>query len=218
MATIILVHGAFSNKESWFDVPAALKAEGHSVIVNTLPGHVLNQPLPIGIGSMKANVAAVTKTLPAAEKAWLVGHSMGGMVISQVAANAPTQVAGLIYIAAVLPTHGDTTIGLTGLFDFRKSFENHNRPDIKKAFSNQPPLAPFAAFSTSPGFKTLPKHYFHCTQDKVIVPPKQDRMVKAYPETDLRILDSDHLPMHISNRQPDAFDGLMTGLKDIVPS
>src|SRR5438552_2315995 len=45
----------------------------------------------------------------------LVGHSMGGMVITQAAANCPEYVDRLVYVAAFLPADGQSLIDLTQL-------------------------------------------------------------------------------------------------------
>ena len=43
----------------------------------------------------------------------LTGHSMGGMVITQAAAQRPEKLAGLVYVAAFLPQPGQSLIDIT---------------------------------------------------------------------------------------------------------
>jgi len=43
----------------------------------------------------------------------LVGHSMGGMVVTQAAARVPEQITALIYIAAFIPNDGESLLDLT---------------------------------------------------------------------------------------------------------
>ena len=216
MSKLIFVHGAFANKHSWFGIPNALASDGHDVTQETLKGHKFPVPVPEGSGSLEDYVEQVRSFLSDKEESWLIGHSMGGMVISQVAADEPEKVAGLIYIAAVLPQHGDTTAGVVGVFDPRVAFSNHDLEEIQHALSNQPPEALSGKFATTPAFADIGKYYFVCSQDRVIAPPKQKSMASSYDNVDVFELDSDHLPMHPSDQQPDAADKLLSGLRDIL--
>ncbi|HZE04349.1 MAG TPA: alpha/beta fold hydrolase, partial [Solirubrobacteraceae bacterium] len=55
----------------------------------------------------------VGEALAQGPPAVLVGHSMGGMVITQAAADAPQHVDRLVYVAAFLPADGESLIDLT---------------------------------------------------------------------------------------------------------
>jgi pimeloyl-ACP methyl ester carboxylesterase len=57
----------------------------------------------------------VCETLAGGPPAALVGHSMGGMVITQAAARCPGQVTRLVYVAAFLPADGQSLIDITQL-------------------------------------------------------------------------------------------------------
>lgn len=46
-------------------------------------------------------------------KVILVGHSMGGMVLTHVAEKIPSQIEKLVYIGAFLPTNGQSLLELT---------------------------------------------------------------------------------------------------------
>lgn len=104
---VVLVHGAWSDASAWNRVAADLRARGHTVTAVNLPGHGPDDT-PARDLSLKGYVEAVTRALPAQGQAVLVGHSMAGMVISQVAENAPERVARLVYVAAYLPGNGDS--------------------------------------------------------------------------------------------------------------
>ena len=57
--------------------------------------------------------SACARSWRAGPPAVLVGHSMGGMVITQAAARSPRQIRSLIYVAAFLPADGQSLLDLT---------------------------------------------------------------------------------------------------------
>ncbi|MGF6857472.1 alpha/beta fold hydrolase [Paraburkholderia sp. CI3] len=89
---IVLVHGAFVDGSSWNGVVAKLQRKGY---------HVSSVQNPLT--SLADDVAATRRVLDRENgPVLLVGHSWGGVVITEVAANAPN-VAGLVYVAALAP-------------------------------------------------------------------------------------------------------------------
>lgn len=222
MAKLVFVHGAFANEHSWFNVPLQMEKDGHEVVNKTLPGHVFTKPIPEGAGGLEDYVLQTQSYLSGTEKTWLIGHSMGGMVISQVAAQEaavkPDKIAGLIYVAAILPQDGQSTSDFVSHFNPLVAFKNHDRADIKHALSNQPPGALSDKFHTSSAFPKIPKYYFICLQDKVISKENQYKMASGYDDVTLFEVNSDHLPMHPSPLQPDAQAQLLAGLQKIIPA
>lgn len=103
--TIVLVHGAFADSSSWDGVAAKLIADGYPVIGAANP-----------LRSVKGDasyVASIVKSVTG--PVILVGHSYGGMVISE-AANGNDNVKGLVYVAAFAPETGETVAGLASKF------------------------------------------------------------------------------------------------------
>lgn len=97
---IVLVHGAFVDGSSWAPVVVRLQAMGYQVTA------VQN-----GLRSLADDVASTEQVLRRQPgKVLLVGHSWGGVVISQ-AGNAPN-VAGLVYVSALAPDSGESAAGL----------------------------------------------------------------------------------------------------------
>ena len=95
--TVVLVHGAFADGSSWNGVVERLQAEGVQV---TAPPNPLR-----GISIDSAYIASLIEQIPGPVLA--VGHSYGGAVITNAAANA-NNVVGLVYVAAFAPDEGET--------------------------------------------------------------------------------------------------------------
>jgi pimeloyl-ACP methyl ester carboxylesterase len=99
--TIVLVHGAFAGPSAWDEVVAGLQKDGYSTVTPTL-----------GLASIDGDVAIVRSALDgiSGDKI-LVGHSYGGIVISNAAAGR-TDVLGLVFTAAFVPGEGDSIASL----------------------------------------------------------------------------------------------------------
>jgi pimeloyl-ACP methyl ester carboxylesterase len=85
-----------------------LQAAGHTVFTPDLPGHGADAT-PLGGQTLDAYAVRVLRDIDAAaEPVVLVGHSMGGIVISSVAEQRPERIARLVYVAAYLLGTGET--------------------------------------------------------------------------------------------------------------
>ena len=94
--TIVLVHGAFADGSSWNGVIDRLQERGYSVTA-------LANPLR-GVTADSAYIASVVSQIDG--PVLLVGHSYGGAVITNAAADTPN-VAGLVFVAAFAPDEGE---------------------------------------------------------------------------------------------------------------
>ena len=101
--TIVLVHGAWADTSSWSGEVAALQRQGY-------PVHAIGNPLR-GLAPDAATVAAFLHTVDG--PIVLVGHSYGGSVITEAAADVPS-VKALVYVDAAAPDVGETTSSLSG--------------------------------------------------------------------------------------------------------
>jgi pimeloyl-ACP methyl ester carboxylesterase len=101
--TVVLVHGAFADSSSWNEVIQQLQAAGITVVA---------VPNPLrGVAADSAYVASAIGQIPGPVVA--VGHSYGGVVISNAAANADN-VVGLVYVAAFVPDEGEVLLEVEG--------------------------------------------------------------------------------------------------------
>jgi pimeloyl-ACP methyl ester carboxylesterase len=104
-ATIVLVHGAFAESASWDGAIDPLLEAGHPVIAAANP---LRDP-----ATDAASVADLLHTIEG--PAVLVAHSYGGVVISNVPADAG-EITGLVYVNGFAPDPGESAFSLAGRF------------------------------------------------------------------------------------------------------
>jgi pimeloyl-ACP methyl ester carboxylesterase len=103
--TIVLVHGAFADGSSWHDVMKLLHAEGFSTIsaANTLRS----------VESDSGAIAALVKSIKG--PVVLVGHSYGGVLISNAARDVET-VKALVFVGAFAPEAGESAAELSAKY------------------------------------------------------------------------------------------------------
>jgi pimeloyl-ACP methyl ester carboxylesterase len=97
--TVVLVHGAFADGSGWRAVADILESHGYAV-------HVVQEPET----SFEADVAATRLVLDKAGPCVLVGHSYGGMIITETGMH--PDVKALVYVAAVQPDVGESLADL----------------------------------------------------------------------------------------------------------
>jgi pimeloyl-ACP methyl ester carboxylesterase len=188
---VVLVHGGFVDGSGWDGVYRILKKHGFNVSV------VQNSTT-----SLASDVAFTKRALAGLNgPAILVGHSYGGVVISE--AGTAANVAGLVYIAAFAPDQGESVSSLIkdpppgapvppilppqdGLLfldkeKFAASFAGDVNPEVAKFMADsQVPWGVEALNGavTKPAWKSKPSWYLVATSDKMIPPPAQRSMSK----------------------------------------
>lgn len=222
MTKIIFVHGMNGTSESWSTVPELLKAAGYDVGNVDLPGH--HKPLSwfaILLGdtgryksglSMDDYVDAIVAEFPKENErnVVLVGHSMGGAVISHVAQRYPERIAQVIYVAAMLPDTGDSPASIIEeikkenvpkwktVEDFRPHFQK-----LHLVYEPEEPL--LAVFSRTPAFDALPRGYVLCQDDDVVPAALQQRMLDDYDgastKTEVVRLPRSHFPQYVNPKE-----------------
>ncbi|MGW6007818.1 alpha/beta fold hydrolase [Streptomyces sp. NPDC055210] len=115
--TYVLVHGAWHDGRSWNRVAPLLTAEGHRVFAPSLTGHGEKVHLlspEVGLTTHTDDVIGLILKHDLADVV-LVGHSYAGMVISSVANQVPERISSLVYVDAMVPTHGENAIDVMPL-------------------------------------------------------------------------------------------------------
>ena len=107
MSTYILIHGSWHGAWCWYKVVPLLEKAGHKALAIDLPGHGRDwTPAPdISLQSYVDCVCKVIDSQP--EPVVLVGHSRGGIVLSQVAEVRPEKIEMLVYLSAFLIPNGE---------------------------------------------------------------------------------------------------------------
>jgi len=224
MARFVLVHGAFGGAWCWEPVVAALEHDGHEVIAIDLPGSGEDQT-PVGDVTLDAYGERVREVLSAQDgPSILVGHSMGGVVITHGAARCPENVSLLVYVAAFMPSDGQSLIDMTHLPEAAGDVVQANL-----TVSGDPPVGELAAGAYADGLMCcctseqiewsvarrrpqalapmgvpvrvpdaaldgVPRAYVFTAQDYAIRPALQRRMIAEHPCVDVVELDTDHTP------------------------
>ena len=186
---VVLVHGGFVDGSGWQGVYDALKRDGYHVSI------VQNPTL-----SLEGDVAATRMVIEAQDgPVVLVGHSYGGVVISE-AGNHP-KVAKLVYIAAFAPDKGESVSSLIAdpppgapvppilppqdgyLFLDRERFADSFAGDVapdEAAFmaDSQVPWGVDALNGAvaEPAWRVKPSWYLVAADDRMIPPPAQRAM------------------------------------------
>jgi len=220
-ADIVIVHGSWSSASDWGAVSDKLKSSGNQVTLVNLPGHGTDVT-PIGQISLQSYVDVVKKAIGNKKDVILVGHSFGGIVISAVAEQIPTQIKKLIYVAAYVPKNGESLLTIANTdansdvpkylqIDEKKGIAgiatdgiaNTFVPDAPKGIQDYvvahfkaEPLAPLATpvTLTQNNFGSVSKVFVHTFNDRVNSYSLQQRMVKDANITRLYGLPSSHTP------------------------
>lgn len=220
--TYVIVPGAWSAPYAWQTVKNLLIAQGQKVVVVQLPGHGGDKTdfTTITLDKYRDRVVTVIDSLNT--KVILVGHSMAGMVISEVAEKVPSKIEKMIYIAAYLPKSGQSLTDLaytdtTSLLAQNLIMINgglsldvpHDKiPDIfiqdgtdaiKTLVLNNytvEPGIPFGnpAILTSANWGSVDKYYIHTILDHAVTLKLQNRMVAAAGLTKIYNINSSHSP------------------------
>jgi pimeloyl-ACP methyl ester carboxylesterase len=221
VSRFVFVHGAWHGAWCWYKVLAQLENAGHQVSAVDLPSLGKDRS-PLAGATLQSYTDVVCEALGARpEPAMLVGHSMGGIAISQAAERMPERIQKLVYLTAFLLRDGETLIAKASQSPTRITGLTARSPDrlstalnmkmIREIFYAQCPdedvalaglllqpqaIAPMAAAQklTEARFGRVPKVYIECLRDKVIDPILQKAMFQATPCEQVLSIDTDHSP------------------------
>jgi pimeloyl-ACP methyl ester carboxylesterase len=196
---IILVHGGWGDGSSWTQEIPILEKAGHRVIAVQLPLHTLAD-----------DVATVKRAIDfIGGPVVLVGHSYGGMVITNAGYNNPN-VKGLVYVAAFAPQEGQSLGTFVDPSKFPKDFLNPDkagsayinpklfhdwfaqdvnptRADVMAVVQKPFNLSIFAEKSGPPAWKQVPTWYQVSENDHMIPPAVENMFAKQMNATTISL-------------------------------
>jgi pimeloyl-ACP methyl ester carboxylesterase len=220
--TFVLVHGAWQAPYVWEAVKKELELKGQKVVVVELPAHGndTTSPATVSVDVYANTVIAAINGIKG--KVILVGHSMGGVVVSSVAEKIPERIQKLIYIGAFVPSNGQSLLDLAS-----QDKQSHLGPNlipskdqltldvvhdsIVSIFCQDAPknvqqlvlyryrAEPAIAFTnkvtlTAANFGKVDKYYIHTLMDHAIGADLQNQMVAAAKITKLYSINTGHCP------------------------
>jgi pimeloyl-ACP methyl ester carboxylesterase len=192
-ATVVLVHGAWSDGSAWSSVVSLLQKRGLNVVAVQLPRTSLADDAAVVSQAIDAQSGPVI----------LVGHSYGGAVITQAGNDA--KVAALVYVSAFAPADGQSINDLTSPFPkpaweatglklnsagfltlTQDTFLNTFAPDVPKDTAavlavSQGPLFAHCLDDkvTVAAWKSKPSWWVYGDQDQIIPPQLQQAEAQA---------------------------------------
>ena len=204
---IVIVHGAWADGSSWSKVIPLLQAKGLHVVA-------VQNPLT----SLADDVAATKRAIASQDgPVLLVGHSYGGVVITE-AGNDP-KVVGLVYVAALAPSEGESAASVTKPFppaplgsevradaegfltvtpkgiaeDFAQDLTDKEK-QILTATQGPTAAAVFGATITTAAWKTKPSWCVIASNDRAVSPELEKAEAAAMKATSITV-PSSHVPM-----------------------
>lgn len=106
--SIVMAHGAWCDSKIWRKVIPLLEQQGHRVAAPDMPGCGANvRPYSqVSFDTYAEELVAAAGALPG--RVLLVGHSLGGLFVSQAAERMADRVAGLLYVSAFMLRDGES--------------------------------------------------------------------------------------------------------------
>jgi putative intracellular protease/amidase/thioesterase domain-containing protein len=236
--TYVLVHGAWSDESAWGFVRNELAKKANVVVVN-LPGHGIDLTAAnkLSLKDYVKSVADIINQQPG--KVILVGHSMAGVVISQVAESIPQKIDKLVYVSAYLPQNGEDLLTLSKkdaeskagtALEFNADYTAATikkevlpevvcadcpayMKDILIKYHKAEPTRPLGekVTLTTAKFGSVPKYYIHTTRDVTVGYLLQKQMVKNNGTIKKTYeMNTSHLPFVV---QPAEFIQILTSIK-----
>lgn len=226
--TFILIHGAWHASWCWKPIAKELILKGHKVFMPDLPGHGLKSHRSSSIGLADYVNSVVQLIQHQQEQVILVGHSMAGLVISEVAEIIPDAIRELVFVAGYVPQDQKSLFSLAQesesnnltpfliideqLQEIRLQFSPDlidvffnccSREDAQKAVSQlqAQPIRPFTeTVHIGEKYTRIPKRSLVCRYDNALLLSDQLRMSRVVTDN-IIYLDADHAAYYSGVKQ-----------------
>jgi pimeloyl-ACP methyl ester carboxylesterase len=236
--TFVIVPGAWSGPYAWDSVKADLQRSGNKVVVVQLPGHGSDSTAPqsLTLEVYRDRVVSIIDSLGG--QVVLVGHSLGGAIISEVAEEIPSKIQKLVYVAGFVPTTGQSvlalastdtasvlgaslvpsadqlTVGVISDEIINSFIQDGTEGEQSLVLANYrvEPFIPLtnAVTLTTANFGSVNKIYIKTLMDHAITPTLQNRMLAATPGfSAIYQLNTSHSPFLV---KPDSVALLLTNI------
>jgi pimeloyl-ACP methyl ester carboxylesterase len=222
VSTYLLIHGAWHGGWCWDKTVSLLERAGHRAVAPDLPGHGVD-PTPIARVTQQAYVARVCDAIEVqGEPVILVGHSMGGVIVTQAAEECSQSLEALVYLAAFLPSNGESLadwarrdtkslVAPNRTFSEDRSYSTIRREALKEVFYGgcsdedvaraaellRPQAtapSPVPVRITEENFGSIPRVYIETLRDRAVTPWLQKQMYTATSCRRVISMDTAHSP------------------------
>ena len=235
---MVLVHGSWGGPLAWERVVPLLNDRGIDAVAVELPGRGSSSKKGwrVSLTDYGDAINAAAENKPAV----VVGHSAGGVAVTQAACLAAAPHAALVYLAAYLPVEGERLIQLgrrdggsgmasqikpnplrgvlqlkiDGLEDVL--FHDYRGDDLDvllNRFVPEPMRPGLTKVKLTQTFHDTPKYYIKCALDRVLSPDYQDWLCSRYALAPRTVLQTGHMPARVD---PEGLADSLTSVHDDV--